>query len=216
MEADKDMGTGFVVTGGYLNLLAGISLLTYWYAFALFLPYRELSTTLSILVSNRNWLWINALGVLGALAGLLGQAGILVIQAPNTSWYASIGFYIAVAGTTLLVGTMLWETVLWPILYRHDESMLDFQGPIYSSRIFLGFFVVSGLIFGAGYILVGIGIVQAGVLPRAAGIMLAIGAPTFGLGAMFGKYQVYVRSVGVTLMSVGLIWLALAMVSATI
>ena len=207
------MDTSFVVTSGYLNLIAGILLLIYWYAFALFLPYKELSTTLSVLVSNRNWLWINTLGVLGALAGLLGQAGILVIQAPNTSWYASIGFYIAVAGTTLLVGTMLWETVLWPILYRYDESLFDFQGPIYSSRIFLGFFIVSGLIFGAGYVLVGIGIVQAGVLPRMAGIMLAIGAPTFGLGAMFGKYQVYVRSVGVTLMGAGLIWLGLAMVS---
>ncbi|MEE9514200.1 MAG: hypothetical protein V3V46_08980 [Anaerolineales bacterium] len=207
------MGAAFVVASGYLNLIAGILLFIYWYAFALFLPYRELSTTLSILVSNRNWSWINSLGVLGALAGLLGQAGIFMIQITSINWYASVGFYVAVAGTTLLVGTMLWETALWPILQKHDEALLDFQGPIYSSKVFLRFFVVSGLIFGAGYVLVGIGIVQAGVLPPTAGIMLAIGAPTFGLGMMFGKYQVYVRSVGVTLMSIGLIWLALAMVS---
>ncbi len=68
------MSTGFVSISGYLNVIAGVALIIYWYAFAIFLPYRELSTTLSILVKNRHWVWINAIGVLGALAGLLGQA----------------------------------------------------------------------------------------------------------------------------------------------
>ena len=70
------MSNDFVSISGYLNVIAGGALLVYWYAFAIFLPYRELSTTLAILVKNRNWVWINSLGVLGALAGLLGQAGI--------------------------------------------------------------------------------------------------------------------------------------------
>jgi len=207
------MGVDFIRISGLVNVIAGVTLLVYWYAFALFLPYRELSTTLSILVKNQNWSWINTLGVVGALSGLLGQAGIYVIQTANTNWYASIGFYIAAAGTTLLIGTMLWETVLWPILVKHEESLLDFQGPIYSSKTFLPFFIVSGLIYSLGYILVGIGIVQANILPRIAGYLLAIGAPTFGLGAMFGKFQVYARSVGITLMSGGLIWLGLVMLS---
>lgn len=207
------MVDGFVSISGYLNVIAGILLLVYWFSFALFLPYRELSTTLSILVKSRNWSWVNSLGVLGALAGLLGQAGIYVFQISNTNLFASIGFYIATAGTTLLIGTMLWETVLWPTLVRHDESLLDFQGPIYLSKVFLPFFIVSGLVYGVGYVLVGIGIVQADVLPRMAGILLAIGAPTFGLGAMFGKYQVYPRSIGVTLMSGGLIWLGFGMLT---
>lgn len=207
------MGDGFVRISGLINMIAGVTLLVYWYAFALFLPYRELSTSLSILVKNRNWSWINSLGVFGALTGLLGQAGIYVIQIPNTNWYASIGYYIATAGTTLLIGTMLWESVLWPILVKHEESLLDFQGPIYSSKTFLPFFIVSSLIYSVGYVLVGIGIFQANVLPRTAGFLLAVGAPTFGLGAMFGKYQVYARSLGITLMSGGLIWLGLVMLS---
>jgi hypothetical protein len=52
---------------------------------------------------------------------------------------------------------------------------------------------------------------QADVLPRTGGLLLAIGAPTFGLGAMFGKVQVYPRSIGVTLLSAGLIWLGIGM-----
>ena len=207
------MTDGFVRISAYLNLSAGVALLVYWYAFALFLPYRELSSTLSILVKNKNWLWINSLGVLGALSGLLGQAGIYLIQSANTNWYASTGFYIASTGTTLLIGTMLWETVLWPILVRQDGSLLDFQGPIYLSKTFLPFFIISGVIYSIGYVMVGIGIRQAGVLPQMGGLLLAIGAPTYGLGSMFGKYQVYVRSIGVSLLSIGLIWLGLAMLT---
>ena len=207
------MGDNFLHISGLINVIAGVTLIVYWYAFALFLPYRKLSTTLSILVKNRNWTWINGLGVFGALSGLLGQAGIYVIQAANTNLYASFGFYIASAGTTLLIGTMLWETILWPILVKHEETLLDFQGPIYTSKTFFPFFIVAGLIYSLGYILVGIGIVQADVLPRAAGYLLAVGAPTFGLGAIFGKAQGYVRSAGITLMSGGLIWLGLVMVA---
>jgi hypothetical protein len=205
------MADGFITTSAILNLVSGLALLVYWYAYAFFLPYGDLSTTLSILVKNRHWQWINALGVLGALAGLLGQAGIYVIQLPNSNWFAGIGYYVATLGTALLVGTMLWDTILWPILVKQDASLLDFQGPIYSSKTFLPFFVASGLIYSAGFVLVGIGIVQLSILPVAAGYLIAVGAPLFGLGAMFGKYQVYVRSFGVTLMVVGLIWLGLAM-----
>jgi hypothetical protein len=205
------MINSFVSIGGYLNLIAGITLIVYWYAFAIFMPYRQLSTTLAILVNNRNWTWINALGAFGALMGLLGQAGIYVAQSASMNTYASIGFYVATTGTTLLIGTMLWETILWPILTKENEALLSFQGPIYQSKVYFPFFIVAGLIYSMGYILVGIGIVQVGVLPRIAGILVAMGAPTFGLGSLFGKYQVYVRSLGITLMSAGLIWLGVVM-----
>jgi hypothetical protein len=204
---------GFISISGYINIIAGITLLVYWYAFALFMPYRKLSTTLAILVKNRNWTWINALGVFGALLGLLGQAGIYIVQSTNTNLYASIGYYTATTGMTMLIGTMLWETVLWPILVKHDESLLSFSGPIYQSKVFLPFFISAGLIYSLGYVLVGIGIVRAGLLPSIAGILVAVGAPTFGLGSLFGKYQVYARSLGITLMSAGLFWLGMAMLS---
>lgn len=97
------MSGNFINISAYLNIISGITLLIYWFSFAIFLPYRKLSTTLSILVKNRNWIWINSLGVIGALAGLLGQAGIFVIQMAKINWYASVGFFIATLGTTLLI-----------------------------------------------------------------------------------------------------------------
>jgi len=207
------MDSLFLVIGGYLNIFGGIALLIYWYAFAIFLPYGELSTTLSILVKNRNWSWINWLGVSGATAGLLGQASIYLFQVEASNLFGSIGFYVAVLGTTFLIGTMTWETVLWPILVKQDESWLSFTGPIYSSRIFMPFFIVSGLVYAVGYVLVGIGVMQSGLFPALPGLLLAIGAPAFALGALFGKFQVYPRSLGVTLMSIGLIWFGLLLIN---
>jgi hypothetical protein len=201
----------FVVGSGAINIASGILLIVYWYAFAIFMPYRELSTTLSLLVKNRNWTWINVLGVLGALLGLLGQPAILVAQFETVSMVGVLGFFIASVGTVMLLGTMLWETVLWPILVRQDSSLLDFNGPIYRSKTFIPFFITAGLLYSAGYAMVGAAIMRAGVLPESAGLLIAIGAPTFGLGAMFGKYQAFVRSIGVTLLSAGLAWLGIAM-----
>jgi len=79
----------FITLSGILNIATGVLLLIYWFAFALFMPYKELSTTLALLVEHRNWVWINSIGVLGALFGLLGQAGILAIQNQQVSWVGS-------------------------------------------------------------------------------------------------------------------------------
>lgn len=201
----------FVAWSGILNVVAGIALAAFWYLYAILLPYRKLSTTLAILVKNRWWTPVNILGVSGALLGLLGQGGILVSQINHVTWLGLLGFFIASAGTAFLLGPLLWDTILWPILVESDAGFLDFQGPIYQSRSFVPFFVVSGLLYSLGYILVGVGIMKVGVLPSIGGLLLAVGAPMFGLGAMFGKFQVIPRSIGVTLLSIGLIWLGLAM-----
>jgi hypothetical protein len=111
------------------------------------------------------------------------------------------------------MGALLRDTILWPVLAKHAPGLLDFQGPLYQSKTFVPFFLVLGLIYALGYVLVGTTIVKANILPGAGvgGLLLAIGAPAFGLGAMFGKRQVIPRSIGVTLLSIGLIWLGLAM-----
>jgi len=105
------------------------------------------------------------------------------------------------------------STTLAILVKNRNWQWINFQGPVCLSRTFLTSFVASGLIYSAGLILVGIGIVQANTLPAAAGYLVAVGAPLFGLGAMFGKYQVYPRSAGVTMMGIGLLWIGLAMLS---
>lgn len=209
------MTTFFLKLSGYINILSGLLMLTFWYLYAILLPYRQLSNTLSILVLNRNWTLVNVLGVSGSLLGLLGFSGLFFVQIEKIGRLGVIGFICAFIGASLLLGALLWDTIIWPILVQYDSSLLDFQGPIYSSKTFVPFFVSAGLVYSLGYILFGIATTQAGVLPAWGGVMLAVGAPLFGLGAMFGSFQVITRSVGLTVFALGLIWLGYSILKIT-
>lgn len=193
------------------NILAGIALVAFWYLFAVLLPYRELSDSLSILVNTKYWSIINGIGAVGALMALIGLFGIFMSQIEAGGWLGVIGFLLGAGGIVMLLVTLVWDTVLWPILVDHDPSLLDFTGPIYSSKTFLPYFIMAGSVFSLGLLLFGISIVKAGVLPSWGGILMAVGAPLFGLGAMFGKMQVIPRTAGVTLLSIGLIIIGWAM-----
>jgi hypothetical protein len=61
----------FVNLTGFTNIGSGILLLAFWYLYAILLPYGQLSTTLSLLVLDKDWTFINILGSLGALFGKL-------------------------------------------------------------------------------------------------------------------------------------------------
>jgi hypothetical protein len=192
-------------------MLGGILLLAFWYLYAILLPYQKLDTTLSILVTNKNWTFLNILGVSGSIIGLLGLVGIFIKGSEAFGTWGMIGFILAFIGTMLLTGALLWDTIIWPILASYNPSILDFQGPIYSSKTFVPFFMIAGLMYGAGYVVFGITMAKSGVFPLWASMMLAVGAPLFGLGSMFGKMQVYPRSVGITLFGIGLIWIGILM-----
>ena len=58
----SEMIERFVEWSGVINVASGVALLAFWYLYAALLPYRKLSTTLSILVDNRFWLPVNILG----------------------------------------------------------------------------------------------------------------------------------------------------------
>ena len=105
------------------------------------------------------------------------------------------------------------DTIIWPILPKHDERLLEFRGPIYSSKSFLPFFVALGVIYSVRYALLGVGIAVAAKLPAQIGYLLAIGTPLFSFGSMFGKYQAYPRTVGNSLFAAGLQWLYILMIS---
>lgn len=197
----------FIHFTGTANIAAGILLLAFWYLYALLLPYQKLTTTLSILVKDSNWVFVNLLGVLGSIAGLVGLIGIYLHAADDIGSTGMIGFLTAFIGTALLTVPLVWDTILWPILTNHDASLLDFSGPLYTSKTFVPFFILAGLVYSIGYIILGIVLVKSGIYPPWSSIFIALGAPLFGLGAMFGKLQVYPRSIGITLMCIGLIWI---------
>ena len=201
----------FIKFSSFLNIAGGILLLGFWYLYAILLPYTQLSSSLSILVMDKDWGFVNILGVFGSLLGMLGLVGIYLRIIEVSGRLGMAGFVFAMLGSALLLATLLWDTILWPILVNYDATLLDFTGPIYTSKTFVPFFVIAGLVYALGYILLGIAVAQSNIFPSLAGVLLAVGAPLFGLGALFGKLQVYPRSIGITLIGVAMIWLGILM-----
>lgn len=201
----------FVQYSGYFNLASGILLFLFWYLYAILMPYSQLDTTLSLLVLNKNWTFVNLLGSLGALLGTVGLVGLFISMQGQLSKIATWGFVIALIGSILMFITLVRDTLLWPILAQHDPSLLDFNGPIYTSKAFVPFFIFSGVVYTVGYVIFGLAIANSGLYPLWAGHLFAWGALLFGLGAAFGDLQVHIRSAGITALSAGLIWLGYLM-----
>jgi hypothetical protein len=132
--------------------------------------------------------------------------GIYLKASDVTSTAGMIGFLLAFIGTVLITIPLVWDTIIWPILANHDASLLDFNGPIYTSKTFVPFFIIAGMIYSAGYLLLGIVLAKSGIYPAWSSILVAVGAPLFGLGALLGKLQVYPRTLGISLLCFGLIW----------
>lgn len=194
-----------------INVAAALLLLIYWYSFVAFMPYLELSTTLSILVLTPAWTTVNAIGAAGAVLGLLGLPGLYAHHASRLGRAGLAGFCVTLVGSALLMGPMLWDTIVWPPIARHDPTLLDFDGPIYRSPAFIPFFATAGLLWGVGYFVLASRIAKAGVLPRIPAWLVAVGAPLFGTGALLGKAQAIPRSLGITAFCIGLAWLGIAL-----
>lgn len=197
----------FTQWSGYFNIASGLLLLSFWYLYAILLPYNQLSMSLSLLVLNKNWTFINIIGTSGALLGIVGLVGLFISVEGRLSNFAILGFIIALIGNILMFIALLRDTLLWPILANHDPSLLDFTGPIYTSKTFLPFFIFSDVLYTLGYIIFGLALAKTSLYPVWAGHFLAWGTLLLGMGPIFGEWQVYIRSIGITTLSISLIWL---------
>jgi len=200
-----------VQLSAYFNMGSGILLLAFWYLYVVLLPYGQLSNTLSLLVLNRNWVLVNILGSLGAMLGIIGLVGLYISLGEDASMIATTGFVIALVGSILMFVTLLRDTLVWPILAAHDPSLLDFSGPIYTSKTFLPFFIFSGILYTLGNIIFGLSLARSPLYPFWAGHLLAWGALLFGFGNLFAEWQAIIRSAGITAYSIGLFWLGFLM-----
>lgn len=179
-----------------LNVAAGVCLLVFWYGYALLLPFEKLREGIWHLAADRRWTPINLFGVIGAV---LASAGLIVYSwSEQLSSGGMVGVVLAVAGLQLLGANLVWESLIWPVLAKRQPDLLRFDGPLYGSRVILGFFAVAGVVFAAGYITFAWSL---GGVPTVVRLGLGIGAPLFALGPLFGQAQVVVRSIGITLLA---------------
>jgi hypothetical protein len=130
------------------------------------------------------------------IAVLLVLVGVFVRQLPRSGRLLGLaGFLAAFVGTSM----MLMEGR--EHLFSHDFG----QG----TPVGLWQLIATSLVFSVGYILLGVAIFRAGVLPRGAGVLLAVGGPIVAFSPPLGILTVLF--VGHTLFGAGLAWLGYAL-----
>jgi hypothetical protein len=72
--------------------------------------------------------------------------------------------------------------------------------------------MATAFIFSIGYVLLGVAVARAGMLPRGAGVLLAIGAPLVAFSPPIGVQAVII--IGHTLFGVGFAWSGYALFTA--
>lgn len=123
--------------------------------------FSETATTVSFAIQQLAFL-------LGAVFVLLGLCGLYVRQSEAAGALGLIGFLVAFLGTVLLGGLGWAGTFIAPALVDVAPEFIDVGPPP-------GFFLTF-ITFGVGWLLFGIATLRARIFPRAAAILLLIGA----------------------------------------
>ena len=143
------------------------------------------------------WVPMHLLFFAALIATLLTLVGILLYQLQQAGRLGLAGFFTAFVGTAM----MLLEG-------REHLFSPDFgQG---TPRGLLEL-IIASLVFSIGYILLGVAIVRAGVLPRGTGILLAVGGPIIAFSPPIGVLAVEI--VGHALFGLGLLWVGYVLLS---
>jgi hypothetical protein len=141
------------------------------------------------------WVPVHLLYFAALTVVLLVLVGIFARQLQRAGGLGVAGFLTAFVGTAM----MLLEGR--EHLFSHDFGQGTPPG--------LWELVAASVIFSIGYILLGVAISRASVLPRGAGILLAIGGPIVAFSPPIGVLAVLI--VGHALFGLGLVWCGYAL-----
>lgn len=181
-EARRISPTALIRWSGFLAVATGVSMVLVPFVH----PENPQSTA---------WVPVHLLYFATLMAIQLVLVGIFVRQLQPAGRPGVAGFLTAFVGTAM----MLLEGR--EHLFSHDFG----QG----TPLGLWELILASFIFSIGYILLGIVIVRAGVLPRGAGILLAVGGPIVAFSPPIGILAVLI--VGHALFGMGLVWAGYAL-----
>jgi hypothetical protein len=115
----------------------------------------------------------------GSLIFLIGLPGLYAFQATTAGRLGLVGFVLSFFGLAILeVSTEAMFAFAGPVLADHDATRFLLQGGLEQNLGggFLAYFTLSYLVVVAGFVSFGFATFRAGVYPRWAGLVIAIGS----------------------------------------
>jgi hypothetical protein len=142
-------------------------------------------------VTTATWVNVHIAAIAMCFFGLFGMVGLYARQAEKAGWLGFAGFVLYSLWFGLVIVFSFVEATILPLLATELPAFVEgFLGMFSGSASVINFgilptlWVISGPMFIIGPLLFGIATFRAGILPRWAGAMLAVGAVLIPAGAV--------------------------------
>jgi len=178
----KITAKGLIRASGPAVMIAGLS-----YALVgVFHPPNVLSA-----VTATPWMVVHVLAMATSIFGLIGLAGLYARQAEKSGWIGLAGYLLLSLWLALILGFAFVEVFIVPALATSAPAFVTswlgmFNGN--AGEINLGalpvVWTITGPLYILGGLLFGIATFRAGILPRWAGALLAVGTAMGPLAAL--------------------------------
>src|SRR5258706_5721378 len=156
----------------------------------------------------------HSLGVAALVLMLFGLEGLHERQSSKLGPLGATGFGLAFLGSALLLGDLFFDGFASPIIAVHAPQLLAADGPFNTFPTDLAL-ILPGVIWGLGFIALGVASLRAGQLPRWGSWLVIVGAIVVNLPPQpVGPVPQLVITSGAVAMSAGLAWWGLAIGSA--
>lgn len=164
-----------------------------------FLTFTVLSGDITEVVTTGAYLADGSIRVLAGVLLLLGLVGLYVRQSEAVGILGLVAFLVAFAGTALILGTWWTNAFVAPSLATDAPAFLE-AGP---TGVLGVAFTLSFAVAGVGWLLFGAASFKARVYPRAATVVLMVGAALTFVPLPGGQvvFEVAVAWLGLVLLS---------------
>jgi hypothetical protein len=135
---------------------------------------------------------LDFVGLMLLIPGLIGLYARLVNR---TGWLGLAGFLLTLLSLLVMMGISAVDMLIWPSIGQvQPDLILTVEGEFNQSSgpfaATISLIVPFSMIGSLGFILLGIAIWRSGLLPRWAGLLLAIGGPLYLIGPGFVPHGV--------------------------
>ena len=184
-------------------VISGILLIIWWILLGISQMTGGTGGSLSQLVQSPSWIPINIIGLIASLLLVMGLMRLLFEDESRLGVLGFLGFILCILGVVLFASLQFDETFVWPLLATHADSLLEIEGPMFTSPGFLAAYIIMGILFAVGFIFISVQSLRRNIFPKIPSIFMIIGAPIYGAGLYV---PLMARTVGLILLGVSFIW----------
>lgn len=198
---------------GFMSILAGVL----FGGFMFFHPANNPQGALEAI-----WVPVHAMWLISYLLVICSFLPLYQVFSAAQELLPKVGYYLAFIGTVLSLPIAVWDSFVVPYLAKHAPDFIAQIEEISMETSVLVFrivFFLTLLAFSLGFVLYGIAAIRLLSIPMLGGICLAVGAPTFWVGALFfsqGSLGNLVTEIGAVLFAIGLVSLGVTLLTKSI